>query len=155
MPLLSPLVMGGCTGGKDAFLDGRIEDSCNQAWPVCSTVAGCLLGTQSYMSGRFPGTAQFIVQLAEPSSVSISVYLDGVTSTGTEASLTYYESGCQGRVPNKVTGTEFTKESDQVGFFTRSASLQDIGDHLVTFRSDAQAEYVLKVDVTPLRATNN
>src|SRR6266851_4493270 len=64
----------GC-GRKDQFIEGRVKDSCDRNWPICSQIAGCLLGTPSYIEGRLPGSTQFIVQLAEPSTVRLHVFV--------------------------------------------------------------------------------
>ena len=48
-------------------------------------------------------------------------------------------------------GREFLGENDQKGSITRSADLSGIGDHLISWESDARATYAAKIDVLPLR----
>src|SRR5437764_817843 len=44
-----------CASPRQEFTGARILQTCDQAWPSCDVVAGCLLGGQSYTQGRFPG----------------------------------------------------------------------------------------------------
>ena len=130
-----------------------MEQACNESWPVCNQIAGCLLGTQSYVKGRIPASTRTIIHLDEPSTVAVSLFLDSVGSSGTQTTLVFYEGSCRGRTPVVVTGVEFTQEVEKLGAFARSADLTELGDHLIEFSSDAQAEYLLKIDVTPTRNT--
>lgn len=145
------LLVLGCSNPKDDFLGARVLDACNGSWPVCGSVAGCLIGSQSYIEGGLPGQQRFIVQLSEPSTVRVRVYVDSISSQGSETSLNFYEDGCRSRVPITVTGQQFADEARQQGEFTREADLTGIGDHLIEFESDAQARYTLEVEVIPKR----
>jgi len=140
----------GC-GRRSQFLEGRVKDPCDRNWPICSRIAGCLLGTQSYIEGRFPGAGQFIVQLAEPSTVRVHFLLDNVRASGQETAINFYENGCANRVRLTATGQAFVGESDQFGEFVREADLYGIGDHLVSFESDTECIYALKVEINPKR----
>src|SRR4051812_29018199 len=95
--LLALALLAGCGGGRDAFLEGRVQDTCNGAWPICAKIAGCLLGAQSYATGRLPGAGQFVVQLAEPSTVQVHFFLEQVGASGDETVVTFHESGCSSR----------------------------------------------------------
>ena len=141
----------GCDRKHD-FIGGRVYDACDKTWPVCNRVAGCLLGTQSYIEGRLPGQAEFIVQLAEPSAVNVHVFVEDVKGTGQNTAVTFYETGCVDRTRQDVTGQAFIDETQQFGEFVRGADLSGTGDHLVSFESDAQAHYTLKVDVIAKRS---
>ena len=148
--LLLAIVAAGC-GRKDQFIGPRVLDPCDGNWPICSQVAGCLLGTQSYIEGRFPVTGKFIVQLAEPSTVKVHMFLEDVRAVGQETSISFFESGCVDRVRQAATGQVFVGENDQLGEFERDADLVGVGDHLVSFVSDTDCRYTLKVDVDALR----
>jgi hypothetical protein len=148
--LLLSIATIGC-GRKSAFIEGRVKDNCDRNWPICSQVAGCLLGTQSYIEGRFPGSGKFIVQLAEPSTVRVHILIEDVSAQGQETSIDFFESGCVSRVRQVATGQVFVGENDQFGEFVRSADLVDVGDHLVSFTSDTACRYTLKVDVDATR----
>jgi hypothetical protein len=109
------------------------------------------LGTPSYIEGRLPGSTQFIVQLAEPSTVRVHVFVEDVRAVGQQTSISFFETGCRDRVRQETTGTVFVGENDQLGEFMREADLFGRGDHLVNFTSDTDCRYTLKVDVEAKR----
>jgi hypothetical protein len=141
----------GCGGGRADFVGGRAKDVCDAEWPVCSKVAGCILGQESYTEGRLPGKGQFIVQLQEASTVRVRFFLEDVVAAGDETVVTFHEEGCRARTRESVTGRTALDSAEKFGEFSREADLTGVGDHLVQFESDMQARYVLKVEVEPLR----
>lgn len=151
LALLACLALAGCTSRRDTFLADRALDKCDGVWPVCDTVAGCLLGDRSYVEGRFPGSGKVGVQVFEPSTVRVSIFLDEVGSTGEETVIHFFEDRCRARHREAITGRTFVGEAEQVGWVSREADLVGTGDHLISFESDAKARYLLKVDVIPKR----
>ncbi len=141
----------GCSDRKSQFIGSRVKDSCDRNWPICSQIAGCLLGTQSYIEGRFPGTGKFIVQLAEASTVRVHLFIEDVRASGQETSISFFETGCTDRVRQSATGQVLVGENDQLGEFVREADLFGVGDHLISFDSDTECHYTLKVDVEAKR----
>jgi hypothetical protein len=144
-------VLAGCSGTRDTFLGTRVEDTCGGQWPICDRIAGCLLGDQSYITGRFPGDRVIGIHLFEPSTVTLSFLLEDVGASGTQTSINFFEDRCRSRVRVELTGKAFVGEADKAGFVKREADLTGKDDHLIEFSSDAQAHYLLKVDVVPVR----
>ncbi|MBL9037515.1 MAG: hypothetical protein JNG84_03265 [Archangium sp.] len=149
------LVLTACGGVRDQFIAGRVQDECDGTWPICNTQVGCVIGDRSYVDGRFPGKNRVIIQLFEPSSVTVSFYLEQVSGAGEETAINFNEDGCRARVRTTVSGRTFVGESQQKGFVSRSADLSGVGDHLIEWESDARANYLAKVDVLPLRLKDN
>jgi hypothetical protein len=141
----------GCGGGRSDFIGGRVKDACDASWPVCSEVAGCILGDESYAEGRFPGEGRFIVQVPEASTVRVSLYLEDVLAAGEETVVTVHEEGCRARTRQAVAGRTVAESMEKFGEFVREVEVTGVGDHLVEFSSDMQARYVLKVEVTSKR----
>lgn len=141
----------GCGGGRADFIGSRAKDVCDAEWPVCSKVAGCILGAESYTEGRLPGKGQFIVQLQEASTVRVRFFLEDVVAAGEETVVTFHEEGCRARTREAVNGRTALDSAEKFGEFSREADLTGVGDHLIEFTSDMQARYVLKVEVLPLR----
>ena len=142
----------GCGGSKDEFLGPRSRDACDQTWPVCDRVVGCIVGGQTYLTGRFPSEGRFMVRLAEPSRVTVGLFIEGLAGTGTQdAFIHWWEDGCVRRIRDAVSAEDFVSEVDKTGYFSRSADLTGSGDHLIEFSADAQATYYVKVDVVALR----
>jgi hypothetical protein len=146
--ILALAAAAGCGGTREEFIGGRARDACNQTWPVCDRVVGCVLGTQTFISGRFPGQTSFLVRLAEPATVTVSVFIEAVGGTGTDPTyIHFFEEGCRSRIRRDVPAAAFVAEAERNGVFSRSADLVGIGDHLIELFSDAQAQYMAKVDV--------
>ena len=141
----------GCGNRKVEFIGQRVSDQCDQQWPICDTIAGCMLGDRSYKEGRFPNSGRFIVQLFEPSEVKLSFFIEEMGGTGTETVINFFEDRCRSRVQEIITGKELVAENEKIGYVARKADLTGTGDHLVEYTSDARAKYTAKIDVLPLR----
>jgi hypothetical protein len=111
--------------------------------------ASCYIGNESYIQGRFPGNGKVIVRLDQPSDVKVSFYFDNLSAVGTLTSIVWYETGCTGSVRSDVDGQTVATEANQTGVYERSATLLENDEHLVSFQSDLEATYLMKVDVTP------
>lgn len=152
MGALLALALGaGCGDSRSDFIGGRVKDSCDASWPVCSEVAGCILGDESYSEGRFPGRGRFIVQVPEAATVRVSFYLEEVLATGEETIVTVHEEGCRARTRQATAGRTVADSMEKFGAFVREVDVTGVGDHLVEFESDMQARFAMKVDVIPLR----
>ncbi len=149
--LTSLMLLSSCGGLREQFLGTRVKDDCNGQWPVCNTQVGCVIGDRSYVEGRFPGSNQVVIQVFEPSTVTLSFLLEQVSGAGEETAINFNEDGCRARVRTTISGRSFVGESEQKGFIVRSAGLSGIGDHLISWQSDARSTYIAKIDVVPLR----
>jgi hypothetical protein len=139
----------GCSSGRDDFIGARVLDACNGSWPVCNQTASCYIGNESYIQGRFPGQGKIIVRLDEPSEVKVSFFFDNISAVGTLTSIVWYETGCTANTRVDVDGQTVATESNSTGVFERSANLLENDEHLVSFKSDLEATYLMKVEVTP------
>jgi hypothetical protein len=149
--LLAAVLGMGCGDSRAGFIGSRALDACDAAWPVCGTQAGCILGPESYTEGRFPGQGRLIVQVAEPSTVRVSFFLEEVSGAGEETAVTFHEEGCRSRIRQAISGRAALDTVEKQGELSREADLTGVGDHLIEFSSDMQARYVLKVEVVPGR----
>ncbi len=147
--LLAAALGVACGSPVDSFTAGRIQDPCSGDWPVCNSVAGCILSDVNYVQGTFPGTFQYVVQTPGPATVTVDVFLQNVTGAGTNTTIDWWETGCTSSFPQTVTGNVFVGETQNLGIFTRQQGLTGKGDHLVTISSDATASFLLAVSVTP------
>jgi len=151
LALTAGSLLVGCADPRAEFLGSRAQDACSEAWPICGSVAGCVIGSQSYVEGRFPGKARFIVNVAEPSVVWVSVYIESVSAAGENTTIDWYEDRCRAFIRESVDGEAFVGEAQRVGQFLRRAELIAEGDHLIEVKSDSEADYLVKVDVLPKR----
>jgi hypothetical protein len=150
--VLLPLVwvLPGCSSPQDDFIGARVLDLCNTSWPVCDGVASCLLGSESYTQGNFPGSGRVIVQTVAASNITLSFLFSDLTAAGETFSIVWYEPGCTSTVRADVDGQVVAAESQAIGIFSRSAQLNVAGYHLVTYQTTTQASYLMKVDVDTL-----
>ena len=139
----------GCSSARDDFIGARVKDACNGSWPACKQIASCYIGDESYIEGRFPGDGRVIVLLAQPSAVKVSFFFDNISAVGTETSIVWYETGCTASSRDDVEGQTVATESNQTGVFERSQDLKEQGEHLISFKSDLEATYLMKVEVIP------
>lgn len=108
-----------------------------------------MVGAQTYLEGHLPGAARFVVQLFEPTTVRLHILLENVKAVGTETTFTWHEERCRSRIREEMTGRSFVGEAEKAGVVAKSADLAGIGDHLIEFNSDAQADFLLKVETIP------
>ena len=144
------LLLQGCGDPREVFIGARVRDACDEGWPVCGELVGCLLGPESYAEGRFPGRASTLVQTVEPSIVTVSLHLWDLGAAGEETAILFHETECRGRTRVAIPGLTLVDEAERHGVVTREAELVTVGDHLIEFESDGQARYLVKVDVRPL-----
>src|SRR5262245_54881757 len=52
----------GCSDAESIFAEGRLENRCNGAIPVCGGQASCVLAQDQFYRGRFPGGTRFVVR---------------------------------------------------------------------------------------------
>jgi hypothetical protein len=143
--------LAGCTDTRDQFIGSRVLEVCNGQWPVCDTTVGCFVGDQSYVSGRFPGSNQVGIQIFEPSQVTATFYVSNVASSGVMTVVNLYEDRCRSRVREEITGRTFIGEMQTMASVARKADLTGTGDHLISWESDSRSDYLLKIDILPLR----
>jgi len=146
-------VVFSCGSPQDSFTSGRIQDPCSQTWPVCNTVAGCILGETNFVGGNFPGSFTFIVSTPAPSTITVNIYLQTVTAAGTTTTITWFETGCTSSFPQTFPGNVFVGESQDQGVFNASQAVVGVGDHQLTVISDATASFLLSVDIVPTTGT--
>ncbi len=151
LALAALLLTASCGGRREEFISGRVLEVCDAQWPVCDQIAGCLLGDKSYTDGRFPGSGRVAIQVFEPSTVTVSLFLEELSAAGEETVISFFEDRCRSRVRESITGKTLGQEFERKGIVSRSADLVGVGDHLIEFESDAQARYLIKVEVVPKR----
>lgn len=148
------MLTSACGDRRSDFLGARVEDQCDENWPVCDRIAGCILGAESYRTGQFPGTGRFAVRIEEPSTVRVSFFLENLGAAGEATVITWHEDACRARIREEISGRAFLEESQRFESVSREADLNGVGDHLIEYHSDAQAEYLVKVDVIPKRLSS-
>jgi hypothetical protein len=138
----------GCAGAEDIFTSGRIENICSNAIPSCGEMAGCVLNSDQYLSGEFPGGQVVIVRSeSTPSRIVARFLLSKQMFPGTVMSVNGCSTGCGD------CHEEISKDQNLFELAGNDAILEyhlDVkgrGDHKVEFFSDMAAKYLFTVDL--------
>jgi hypothetical protein len=139
-----------CAGDpQSAFVANRMAVSCDSAVPVCTTYAGCGLDGTNYTKGSFAqGPAiRFLVHTEGPATISVEVFFTSEQSPGVDTEVTWYEAACSTSTTQASDGADVFAEAGAGMVWKRSQKVTTAGDHLVELFSDAQADYLLRVEV--------
>lgn len=150
--LAALLLAGGCASAEELFVSGRLRDTCNESWPVCTTVAGCVVGDTSYVEGKFPGTRRLIVRTDGQREISVVLFFKNEGAIGTETRIVWNEAGCGASAIEVIDGRNLFKEASADGTLKRSRNVFTEGDHLIEITSDATVDYLLRIDTAPASA---
>jgi hypothetical protein len=147
------LALAACSGPEDAFTDGRSLISCNDAIPVCTTTAACELDDKSYARGSFTQgtTLRAIVQTDGAADVQAQLFFESEGSPGTDTEISIFEAACAAQVSHDSGGQDIFRTAGDSRIWSATLRVDTAGDHLLEVFSDAQADYLVAVTVTPLQ----
>jgi hypothetical protein len=140
--------LAACGDAESGFIAGRLQDQCNENWPVCASEAGCVIGNGQYVPGTFPGTLRMITTIQLPTTVTIELFLKTEGAVGSVTHFVWNETGCGSAFVDTVNGKDVFAAFDTAGEFKDSHDLFEAGDHLIQVDSDATANYLLKLDLS-------
>lgn len=143
------LLLPACRFGSEAAFAGeRILDTCDAEIPVCNTTAGCrLVEEDHYTEGAFPGLKQVIVPTAGEAIVRVELYWRDQKAAGADTEIVWFEPACTELFTYQSQGANIFEDTNAQGVFVQEKRVFQRGDHLVEVRSDATAEYLLRVSV--------
>lgn len=149
---LAMALLSGCAqSAGEAFAEGRTLDPCLDVLPSCGGTAGCVLDGDEYAEGRFPSTMRFLVVTEGVADVAVAVLFDARGSSGADTRIAWYEPNCVDRDEWASKGIDVFREAGDDGVLERTGRVTQFGEHLVEVRSDAFADFLIKVTVEPLR----
>jgi hypothetical protein len=145
---LAALVAGCVPTSEELFTDTRNYVDCTGQVPVCTAQAGCVLDSTNYtrMNTSQGSTLRAVVRTTVASVIEVQLYFRTEGSPGTDTEITWYEVGCRDKFNQSSGGVDIFAEAGEGRVWTRSQQVYTPGDHLIEFFSDAQAEYLLKVN---------
>ncbi len=136
---------------EDTFTQGAKKDPCDNAIPVCSYTAGCrMIEGENYIEGTFPGYRSFIVPTSGEASIAVIFYFRSQEAPGSDTEIVWYEPGCRDSVNHYLEGIDLFRQVGSDRQWTVVGAVYQEGDHLVEIRSDAAAEFMVKIEVSPL-----
>lgn len=136
----------GCLDDESVFTEGRLEDPCNGSIPVCRTQAGCVLETDEYFRGVFPGGVRKIVRSdTDKSKLVVRLLLTEPLFPGTELLVQAYASGCGTFKEEHVQNVDLFDFAGDDRLIEFELELEGRGDHLLEIFSDMSSDYILAV----------
>jgi hypothetical protein len=138
-----------CTFGSEAqFAAGAAFDACDSSIPVCNTTAGCKLTEEDgYTEGAFPGLKQLIVPTAGEAYIRVKLLWRSQISPGADTEILWYEPACVEVHRYESQGVDIFEQTGNDGIWQEIHPVYREGDHLITVRSDATGEYLLRTEV--------
>ncbi len=128
------LMSCGVTAG-DSF--NQCQDNIPAA---CGNIAHCVLGSDQYLQGEFPGSQMLVIRTQAPQQVTFSFAFTDRISAGTSLTLSSTEPDCSEKATYTSHGDLF-KLAGASGILSFSLTLTEAGDHLIQFSSDAYCSY--------------
>ena len=142
------LALSGCMSDQQIFTQGRIEDLCTGAVPQCQTQAGCVLDSQHFVRGTFPGDQKVVVHSdAKDATLVVRLLLTTEVYPGTELLEQAFDPDCGDATVKDVTNTDFFALAGDQRVIEYHLALPVAGDHLLEVYSDMSADYLLTADV--------
>jgi len=123
------------------FTSGHDPNPCNQNIPAaCGDMGHCVLQSDQYLQGSFPGSQTFIVRTTQPETVTFQFTFTNRETPGTGLTLTSTEPDCSQQSSYTSMGDLFELAGSS-GVISFPIQMIEAGDHLVQFQSDAYCNY--------------
>ncbi len=144
---LSALFLPGCGTDIGGFVGVRSLNLCNQNVPVCNTAAGCVIDDTQYLQGTLPATVKFIFRTPGPAEIEVQVLFTQELSAGSSTEIQWNEVGCSSEQTFSNNGQNVFQLAGDSQEITATKTVESAGDHLITFISDATAEYEMRAQI--------
>jgi hypothetical protein len=147
--VLLACLLGLCACDKKSFFTlGRDHTVCEDSIPTaCGATARCILDTDHYIDGDFPGGRKFIVRTMGEADLKFELFFDDRHAPGTSLRLELSEPGCNEKSTYDSAGTDIFKDAGMDGILAIAMHATRPGDHLVELSSDAYCSFVLRLSM--------
>ncbi len=142
-----------CITAEGAFVAGKLPALCDDAYYICNVTAGCLLDSDHYIEGVFPGTRRVVVETTEANAeMRVRMLLRQTEAPGTELLMQMYEPDCTldtilARA--HLEDVDLFEEAGDDRTLIFDLQVYNIGEHLFEVFSDASTEYDLIIEPKP------
>lgn len=129
------------------FTAGLEAQVCEDSIPsACGAMARCVLDTDHYLEGRFPGAQRFAIHTAGETDLRFDILLGERHSPGTFLRLQVSEPTCVEKSIHDSAGKDIFQEAGPDGYLSIHVHVREPGDHLVELSSDAYCSYQLRFE---------
>lgn len=146
--LLLASTLWSCQTQQAEFTEGRLEDLCAGAIPVCQLRAACVLEPDEFVRGQLPGAQRLIIRSDfDDMHAVVRILLEEQAYPGTELLLQAWSPGCGDLDQEQRLDVDLFALAGDDRILQFELALGEKGDHLLEFFSDMTAAYLLTVDV--------
>ena len=145
-----PALTLSCETAEETFVGNRLPLLCDSAYWTCDVLAGCVIDTEHYIEGRFPGVRRILVVTEDPSEVVRGrILLTSFEASGSELLIQLQEPDCtldtdDSRLYLQDVDLIALAGDDRTIYFELAADLA--GEHLLEVYTDAAFSYLLVID---------
>lgn len=140
-------VLSGCGDAESFFTDGRIEQRCNEAIPICNAQASCVLQDDQFLRDDFPGGKVFMVQTeAEETELVARFLLVDPRASGTELFVRVHTTACGTFEEGRTKDRDLIDYAGDDGIIDYELTIKGRGDHLVEIFSDMSSNFLFRFD---------
>lgn len=143
------VLLSSCVDDESVFTDGRLEDLCNGAIPVCDLQASCMLTNEEYYRGSFPGGFYvFVRSNAESNRIMVRFLLTEMLYPGTELHVIVRTPDCGHIEEEHILDRDIFDFAGDDRIIDFDIPLPGKGDHLVEVVSDMNADFLMTTTVS-------
>ncbi|MDD9968376.1 MAG: hypothetical protein OXR73_19210 [Myxococcales bacterium] len=145
--LLVGLALAGCGDAESIFTEGRIEQRCNEAIPICNSQASCVLQDDQFLRDDFPGGKVFMIQTqSEETTVFARFLLLEPRASGTELFVRVHTDACGSYEEGRTTDRDLIEFAGDDSIIEYELFIEGRGDHLVEIFSDMSSDFLFRFD---------
>jgi len=130
------------------FTLGRTSNPCTDSVPVCDDIAACVLSSDQYLHGLFPGGQRLIVPTEIDQAHLITRFLlVEQRYAGTEILVRAYSTDCGDYDEGHAEGVDLFELAGDDGIIEYGLDVSGLGDHMVELYSDMSADFMFRIDI--------
>ncbi|MBN2718849.1 MAG: hypothetical protein JXX14_23590 [Deltaproteobacteria bacterium] len=143
-------VLVSCQTAEEAFVQDRLHAVCDEAYWQCGLPTGCILDSNHYADGAFPGIRRVVVTTEENDmDVQVRVFIGDALGGGTEMLVQLYETDCtldRELGKERLVDVDLIEEAGDDRVLIFNLHVMQAGEHVLELYSDMTAEILLIAD---------
>lgn len=146
--VVAVVLTSGCVNEDRVFTQGRLQDLCNEAIPICGQTAACTLDEREFLKGQFPGGARVIVRTEfEDQTLFARFLLSELNFPGTEFVIQAFSPNCGSYDDAQILNKDLFQEAGDDRILEFELDVAGRGDHLIEIFSDMTAEFSMTLSL--------
>ena len=141
------LSMASCLTAEEEFVQDRLYSICDEAYWHCSLPTGCILDSDHYVDGQFPGVRRVVVETDRNDvDVQVRIFIGDALSGGTEMLVQLYEADCsldRNLGKKQLIDVDLIEKAGDDRVLTFNLHVMQEGEHLLEVYSDMTAKFLM------------